>query len=393
MAIDLGRALGGMAAAFQGQAPQYQQQIRQEDRQAISDEMAQTQYAQQQQQYAQGQEDRQSGMQEQRQKAMYQDFYAAGQMMAASDMGSVVSLLEDRLDALRNIQGADPADTQIMLQLAKAAAGGDQRAAQMLQNELQAATGLGVARGYVTLPDPVKGTEVDGSLINPITGEVMYQGTPDPGYRMLTPQEVAEIPGADPTKPWQINLKNNQRSMMGGSGTVVNVGTATEGERTAGTLANRLDFAMAQINDVLAVSPAAASPGVVPSALSAVGLDYLANISNDADRQIVEAAQMDMLDAALTLGTGAAYTKEQLDGYRKSYFPQLGDKENAITAKRIRLENLIRTAYDKAGRAAPPQMLSNVQKPDGIPEGSRLIGKTPEGVDVWQSPDGKNWTE
>jgi len=64
-----------------------------------------------------------------------------------------------------------------------------------------------------------------------------------------------------------------------------------------------------------------------------------------------------MLDAALTLGTGAAYTKEQLEGYRTSYFPQLGDDEQTIKAKAQRLNNLVEAAYSKAGRAAPAQRL------------------------------------
>jgi hypothetical protein len=60
-----------------------------------------------------------------------------------------------------------------------------------------------------------------------------------------------------------------------------------------------------------------------------------------------------MLDAFLTLGTGAAYTREQLEGYRKSYFPQLNDKPANIADKAQRLKNLIDAGMIKAGRAAP----------------------------------------
>jgi hypothetical protein len=63
---------------------------------------------------------------------------------------------------------------------------------------------------------------------------------------------------------------------------------------------------------------------------------------------------MDMLDAALTLGTGAAYTKEQLEGYRKSYFPQIGDTKDNVRDKKDRLANVIKAAKIAAGRAAPP---------------------------------------
>jgi hypothetical protein len=71
-------------------------------------------------------------------------------------------------------------------------------------------------------------------------------------------------------------------------------------------------------------------------------------------RQIVETAQLDILDAALTLGTGAAYTQGQLEGYRKSYFPQIGDKPENVAAKRARLQNILRSAEIASGRAKVP---------------------------------------
>jgi hypothetical protein len=67
----------------------------------------------------------------------------------------------------------------------------------------------------------------------------------------------------------------------------------------------------------------------------------------------VESAQLDILDAALTLGPGAAYTREQLEGYRRSYFPQIGDSPAAIRDKAARLQNVIEAAKIAAGRAAP----------------------------------------
>jgi len=76
-------------------------------------------------------------------------------------------------------------------------------------------------------------------------------------------------------------------------------------------------------------------------------MDTAANIATPENRQKVEAAQLDILDAALTLGTGAAYTKEQLEGYRKSYFPQLGDKPETIRDKQDRLNNILEAAKSR----------------------------------------------
>jgi hypothetical protein len=66
----------------------------------------------------------------------------------------------------------------------------------------------------------------------------------------------------------------------------------------------------------------------------------------------VEAAQLDMLDAALTLGTGAAYTREQLEGYRQAYFPAYGDEPGTVADKQARLKNVISAANIAAGKAA-----------------------------------------
>ena len=125
----------------------------------------------------------------------------------------------------------------------------------------------------------------------------------------------------------------------------------TEGERKSATLLQRLQFSQSQLTDALADDPNAAKPGLFASAIAKLSTP-LANTLTPEARQRVQAAQLDMLDAALTLGTGAAYTKEQLEGYRESYFPQIGDKPNQILDKQKRLENVISAAKIAAGRAA-----------------------------------------
>lgn len=128
----------------------------------------------------------------------------------------------------------------------------------------------------------------------------------------------------------------------------------SESERTAGFLTNRVQNSLAQLQQAVGVSPSAASPNLSAEVIRNVtGSDYLKNLVNPETRQQVEAAQMEILDAALTLGTGAAYTREQLDNYRKSYFPQLGDKPATVADKAKRLKNMLDSAMIKAGRAAP----------------------------------------
>jgi hypothetical protein len=126
-----------------------------------------------------------------------------------------------------------------------------------------------------------------------------------------------------------------------------------EGERKAATLASRLNFSVGQMNEAIGLDPKAAMPSTPAEIARFVSrTDFLPNKLNTDQRQVVEAAQEDILDAALTLGTGAAYSREQLAGYKKSYFPQLGDSTTTVKTKQERLNNLLKSAEVASGRAA-----------------------------------------
>lgn len=127
----------------------------------------------------------------------------------------------------------------------------------------------------------------------------------------------------------------------------------TADERTAGFLSGRIVDGIGRMSTSVQADSSAASPTMGVEAVRGVFGDTAANYMSDPERQQVRAAQMDVLDAALTLGTGAAYTKEQLEGYRTSYFPQLGDDPSTVTSKQQALRSLIVNAQTKAGRAAP----------------------------------------
>jgi len=133
-----------------------------------------------------------------------------------------------------------------------------------------------------------------------------------------------------------------------------NINMPTESERTAGFLTNRVVNSLNQLQTVVGAKPTAASPNFGAEAVRFLtGSEYLKNLANPEARQQVEAAQLEILDAALTLGTGAAYTREQLENYRRSYFPQLGEKPGTVADKQKRLTSLIDSAMIKSGRAAP----------------------------------------
>jgi hypothetical protein len=127
----------------------------------------------------------------------------------------------------------------------------------------------------------------------------------------------------------------------------------TESEAKAATLAGRLEGAL---KDLQGIKQESLKPEIVPSLLQSLsivpGAEMLAGKISSSERLKAEAAQLDALDAALTLGTGAAYTREQLKGYAKSYFPQVGDTPDVIQAKNDRFERIVALAREQAGTAA-----------------------------------------
>jgi len=160
-------------------------------------------------------------------------------------------------------------------------------------------------------------------------------------------QEFQDFMKLPPTQQQAyLNLQSQKRPS-----TTINM--PSEGERKSAVLANRMNFGVMQMNEAIGKTPTAAMPNTAAEAAKFfTNSDFLSNKLTPESRQVVETAQLDVLDAALTLGTGAAYTREQLEGYRKSYFPQLGDKPETVKMKQKRLENLLRSAEIASGRSA-----------------------------------------
>lgn len=122
----------------------------------------------------------------------------------------------------------------------------------------------------------------------------------------------------------------------------------TEDQAKSAGYALRMDNALKLIDEVGKTNPSAVRPGLATRAINALP-EGAANMLRSGDRQRVEAAQLDALDAALTLNTGAAYTREQLQGLSRSYFAQPSDDDQTVIDKQNRLQSLIDTARLRAG--------------------------------------------
>lgn len=142
----------------------------------------------------------------------------------------------------------------------------------------------------------------------------------------------------------------------------------SESERTAGYLTTRLKNSLEQYQIAIGQTPKAAMPNMMGEIIKGITRsDYLKNLATPEARQRVEAAQLDMLDAALTMATGAAYTREQLESTRRTLFPELGDKPATIRDKAKRLDDLLKeAAMTKAGRAAPKDVSAPAFTPNDI---------------------------
>lgn len=227
--------------------------------------------------------------------------------------------------------GIDPSNTQAVRQILEtvrtktAAYLGQSPAAKPVQMET-----INNPDGSVFQKDPTTGklTEVQGRKPR---DPVPEKGPNAPaGYRYKADGSLEPIPGG----PAAAGPKNANIS---------------EGERKAAALGTRLE---GSLRELASIPLNEQKPGVMETVAGVAG-ETAANLARSSDRQRADAAQLDALDAALTLATGAAYTKEQLQNLRKSYFPQLGDSEANRKAKEKRFEMIVKTARIASGRAEP----------------------------------------
>lgn len=144
---------------------------------------------------------------------------------------------------------------------------------------------------------------------------------------------------------------------LGGEGVKGKDSTKTAvSEQQAAYNIGRVLTAATEIKNITKKSPSAVQPGAMEAFASSLGMGGTANLSRSADRQIVQGAQRDALDALLYLATGAAYNKEQLQGQMDAYIPSFTDTDEAVAAKKSRMTELIKSAKTRAGKSWTPEM-------------------------------------
>lgn len=246
-------------------------------------------------------------------------------------------------------------------------------------------------------PTPSSGGGNGGVIYSP--PKVDKPTEPKTSYRPLSDQEAAAR-GLPTGQKYQIS---SQGEISPISGTKVKDGDTakpTEAQQKVSTLLTRIAGGFNDIQGVTAEDPSAQSPGFVENMrgdLSPGGIGgTVTRAVAGADRRMVHDAQRDVLDALLTLGTGAAYNDEQLTGQMAAYFPAYGDSEQEIAAKNNRMLRLIEAAKVNAGpqwseieqKIAPfMQSISTGAEAENVPpaiadeQGKKIAGATHTGGD------------
>lgn len=160
MAINFGDILGGLGAAYGGRAQEYAEGIRQRERGLTEQKRVEL---------------------EARQRAMYEDADTAlGFLMDDSipipdRANQIIQLAEDRLDALSNYPDADPSDTLQILRDAQAMRDqSDPMAINRLATTLFPAASIYRQR-FAPQQEQERGVVVNGKVVNPMTGDVIYE--------------------------------------------------------------------------------------------------------------------------------------------------------------------------------------------------------------------------
>jgi hypothetical protein len=165
-------------------------------------------------------------------------------------------------------------------------------------------------------------------------------------------QALQEQNAAREAERLRIAQQDQQRQQAQFEGTG---GIGSQNQQQIATLTTRIVGGLNDINTITKKDPGAQSPGflealrgdLMPGGITGM----VTRASAGADRRTVADSQRDMLDAMLTLGTGAAYAKEQLDSQVAAYFPQYNDTPQEAAVKNQKMLRLIEAAKANAGPA------------------------------------------
>lgn len=215
---------------------------------------------------------------------------------------------------------------------------------------------------------------------------------PDEVWTPMTPADISSA-GLDPAGTYQRNSKGQIQVI-----TQPKQNNPTEAQQKYAFNARRLAGAMETLGGIFKADPGAVSSGTLEATQESwiPGVPAVGRLLAGNNEQIVRNNMGDVIDAALTLGTGAAYSKEQLEAQRAALLPRAGESDEVKADKFKKLLTLYdqaKTNAHSAGVDLPdPAMFESIYKPKSLPKAPPKFGgvKSPIVQPPGPAPIGKN---
>jgi len=211
--------------------------------------------------------------------------------------------------------------------------------------------------------------EFDGTAWKDIASGAAFKPDDGAGYRSLTKEEAGER-GLDPLGTYQI-------ATTGPNAGKIDVVTQpkqtnpTEAQQKYAYNARRLADAMGAAKKAIEADSGAVTSGTLEATQDnpIPGVAWAGRQIAGNQEQIVRNNLGDAIDAALTLGTGAAYNKEQLDAARAGLLPRAGEEPPVLADKFRKMQVLYEQAKVNAHSAGvdlpDPEIFKNIYKVPG----------------------------
>jgi len=123
----------------------------------------------------------------------------------------------------------------------------------------------------------------------------------------------------------------------------------TQSEKTDTFNAGRIQNSISNIGKVLQKDPNSATNFIVENFIDTPVIGTAVKAFTNPNSQIVKNNMFEGIDAILTLGTGAAYNKEQRTAEVNQYMPLAGESDEVKKGKLENLINVYALAYERAG--------------------------------------------
>lgn len=253
----------------------------------------------------------------------------------------------------------------------------DPKLAQAVRQGMDAKTAINLFR------DQRKGVVVGKMVVNPTTGEIIYDGTSQDSeapatFRALQmrAKEAGLLPGTEEYKQFMINggqrtglsIKTNPDGTFEiTEGGVSSAGKLTDSQSNALTFGGRMQ-ASGQILNQQEQQGTKLFESIVQN------IPIAGNYLLSPEYQSYSQAKRDFINAVLRKESGAAIAASEFDNADKQYFPQPGDSQSVIEQKRANRElatQLMMAGVPIKGLTEDPRKIlqdvaKNIPKPVGV---------------------------